>query len=256
MSVSEAWVEMQDWMAKYVGDRPFILILTAFAAVYLLFFSRMVRRTMVVPLLLMAIIVINPFLYARLYKDLRYWRFFWMFPEIILIGIAFADVSRRMKPQWLKSLSLAVIAAIIILIGKYAFAPETIYPNSFEPTANWYKVSAIAKQNCDIILADNPTPKCIFQHNMCETRQVSGEIMQLYGRDANGYIMAASPEALEVDSCWHKEPAKQEYIFQYAEANGYTHICCDTSLGFDEMAAAHGFSILSEMDGSTIYHRE
>ena len=252
MSISEAWNEMQTWMEKYVDQTPLFLILTAAAAIYLFAVNKSVRKKILVTLLLLVPIVINPVLYKFVYHKLRYWRLFWILPEAVLIGLAFADISTRINRQWIKCICLAGISLVMIFGGKYAFSTES----DIQPMDNIYKVSKIVKQNCDIILADNPTPKCIFQHGMCETRQYSGNIMQLYGRDANGYIIKASKDALKVDSCWHVDPEGQEYIFQYAEENGYTHICCDTELQFDEMAKAHGFSVLSEKDGTTIYHKE
>ena len=59
------------------------------------------------------------------------------------------------------------------------------------------------------------------------------------------YIRVNKRKARIVYNSWNGEPEEQEYIFTVAQEKGYTHICCKTTDGFDEMADRHGFSILS-----------
>lgn len=255
MSVSEAWQEMLEWMRLYVGEQPLMLVLAADALIILLLANRNVRKTIVIPLLIMMPIVINPVLYKFVYKEQRYWRFFWMLPEAVLIGLAFAEICRKTVKQWVRCAALVLTAGTLILAGSYPFAPDAEIPRPLKPAENLYKVNQHVKENCDIILADNPSPRCIFQGGFTQTRQYSGDIMQLYGRDVDGYIMAPSENAVRVYDAWNGEPEEQEFIFRFAQENGYTHICCETTEGFNEMASAHGFSILSESEEYTIYHR-
>lgn len=255
MSLSQAWLEMKEWMSKYAGDSPLFLILAIIAFVYLLIVNRFVRKSIIIPLLLMIPVLINPILYKYIYVDTRYWRLFWIFPETVLIGWAVADLSTRFRFQLVKSLGLIIIAGLIILFGKYAFSPETKIPGNFTIAENLYKVNASVKENCDVILADNPHPKCIIQAGATETRQYSGDIIQLYGRDVEGFYIEPSQKALEVDSRWHKDLKDLEYMLTVAEEDDYTHICVRTREGLNDMAAAHGFSVLSENSNWTIYRR-
>lgn len=253
MSVSQAWAAIKEWVNVYVGKDPVVMILAIDALIYLLIANKSVRKTLIIPILCLVPVIINPILYKYVYKDLRYWRFFWILSETVLIGIAFADLSRKMNKQWVKCAGLIVTAGTIILIGQNVFLPKK---GEFKPKENLYKISQTVKTNCDIILADNPNPKCIFQSGVTETRQYSGYITQMYGRDVDGYIMGPSTEAVRVYNSWNGEPEEQEYIFTVAQEKGYTHICCITTEGFDEMATRHGFSILSKTEEWTIYHRK
>ena len=254
MSVAEAWEAMLDWMRSYGGTNWIMLILSGGAAVYLLVAKQNVRKAIIWPIVLLIPVVINPLLYNYIYKDLRYWRFFWLLPEAVLIGLAAADVSRRISAQWAKCVVLAAVAAFVMLTGNNVFLPES---GQFYPADSIRKVSPEVREACDIILADNPNPKCIFQDWLAnETRQYSGEIMQLYGRDIDGYITEPSMEAVRVHQSWNGTQEEQESIFAFAKEQEYTHICCVTTDGFNEMAEAHGFSLLAETEGRSIYHRD
>lgn len=256
MTILEAWEAIRKWMDLYIGEDPIFLILAVDALIYLLIANKSIRKTIIIPILFMIPVVINPILYKYIYHDLRYWRIFWAFPELILIGLAIVDIARKINNQWTKIICLLATAITIMLAGKYAFAPENRYPASFQPANLPYKVSKTVKENCDIILADNPYPKCIFQDGVCETRQYSGYITQLYGRDVDGYIMGPSEEGAKVYKSWNGTTEEHEYIFQIAEEKGYTHICCHSKKELDEMALKHGYSILATTVDYTIYHRQ
>ena len=255
MSFSEACKEMLEWMRLYAGEHPLMLILAADALILLLLANKSIRKMIGIPLLVMVPVVINPILYKYLYKDLRYWRFFWILPEAVLIGLAFAEISRKAGKQWVKCVGLVLVAGTLILAGTNPFSPDARIPRPLKKAENLYKINQYVKENCDIILADDPNPRCIFQGGFTQTRQYSSDIKQLYGRDVDGYYMLPSEAGMRVYAAWNGEPEEQEYIFSYAEENDYTHICCETTEGFNEMAAAHGFSILSETEEYTIYHK-
>ncbi len=253
MTVSEAWDFMRAWMSFYVNGNPAFLILAGAAFVYLMIVNRNVRKGMLWPILLMVPVVINPVLYKYVYKDLRYWRFFWLLPEAVLIALAVADLGRRVNKQWAKCLVLAAAATVLILTGQNVFSPEA---GQFAAADNNRKVSREVRENCEIILADNPAPKCIFQDWIAnETREFSGEITQLYGRDIDGYIIWPSEEAVRVKGWWDGTTEEQEGIFAFAEEDGYTHICCLSKEEYGEMAGKHGFVLLAEVNGRSIYKR-
>ena len=253
MTLSQAWTEMQKWMERYVGEHPFLLIFAVDALIFLLIANKSIRKSIIVPLLCLVPIVINPVLYKYIYRTQRYWRFFWILPVAALIGMAFADLSQKMNKQWVKCIGLIATAGTIVLLGQNIFLPGS---GKFRPTDSLYKIDPTIRQKCDIILADNPNPKCIFQWEYWETRQYSGYITQMYGRDIDGYIIGPSSVARKVSSSWDGGPEEQEYIFKVAQEQEYTHIFCRTTEGFDEMAERHGFSILSKTEVWTIYHRK
>ena len=253
MSISQAWAEIRQWMNIYTTEHLILFILAIDALIYLLIANKRIRKSMIIPILCLIPIIINPILYKYVYKGLRYWRFFWILPEVVLIGLAFADLSKKINKQWVKCVSLIATAGTLMIMGQNVFLPKA---GEFKPKENLYKIDQSVKQNCDIILADNPYPKCIFQRGFTQTRQYSGNITQMYARDVEGYIIGPSKEARIVYNSWNGEPEEQEYIFTVAQEKGYTHICCRTTEGFDEMADQHGFSILSKTDDWTIYHRK
>ena len=254
MTVGEAWGAMRDWMSSYVNGNPVFLILAAMAFVYLMIVNRNVRRGMLWPILLMVPVVINPVLYKYVYKDLRYWRFFWLLPEAVLIGLAVMDLGRRTKKQWAKCLVLVAAAAVLVFTGQNVFLPEA---GQFAVADNNRKVSKEVRENCEIILQDNPAPKCIFEDWIAyETREFSGEITQLYGRDIDGYIIWPSGEAEMVKSWWDGSEEEKEQIFAFAANGGYTHICCLSREEFYGMAEKNGYSLLAEVNGRSIFKRK
>ncbi len=254
MSLQQAWQEMIGWMKEYAGEQPFILILAFLSLIYLFCFNKDIRVRIIVPVLFFVPIVINPLLYRIIYYKIRYWRLFWMIPDALLIGMAFIDLCRRIKPQWLKCVVLVLSAATIALAGKNVFLSEGWV---IAPTDNPYGVSNVTREVCDAILQDNPHPRCIFIDWIYnQTRMYSGDIEQMYGRDYDGFIYPINPEIKAAADHWMKEPKDWEYLFAYAAEHNYTHVCMHADPEQKEIAKAHGFSLIAEFDWRCVFRNE
>ena len=255
MSIAEAWQEIVHWIEEYTGSNPVIFILALDAAVYLMIVSEDIRKKIIFPLIVLIPIVINPILYKYIYYDLRYWRFFWMLPDAVLIGLAVADICRRVRKAWLKCAVLVVIAASLALIGTNMFLPTE--ENLFLPAESALKLTPETIEACETILNDNPKPRVIFNDYICiQSRQYSGDIIQMYGRDYDGFIIGMTPEVREIaEVSWYTVKEKDmDRMFQYAFDCGYTHCCLRTMDGLDEIAGRYGFTLLKQFGLYSIYH--
>lgn len=255
MGLGEAWQEMVRWIRDYSADgKAAILWLALASAVYLFIRHKEIRTRILIPLLVLVLLLINPILYAKVYHKLRYWRLFWMFPDCLLIGWAGVDLCGRCRGKLTKGLCLATICLVIAAAGKNVYSARAGY---FSPADSLYKVSANTRMICEAILADNPHPKCIFEGGIkSETRQYSGEIEQLYGRDIDGYIMKPSKEVRAFMAEWKTDPPDNGVLFRYARENGYTHVCVYPREGMEEAAEENGYSVLTSVNSWTIYRRD
>ena len=72
---------MMNWLKLYISEKPAFFIITVLALLYLHIFNQSVRKTIVIPILVLVPVVINPILYKYVFRDLRYWRFFGFLPK-------------------------------------------------------------------------------------------------------------------------------------------------------------------------------
>jgi len=250
-----AWNEILEEIHTYTGEPAVILFIALAAAVYLMIMNRDVRTKILVPLLILIPVVINPPLYHYVYRDLRYWRFFWLLPQSCLIAMALNDLCRRFRQPWLKCLCLAVTAAGIVLVGTNVYLRE----DKYSPTANPYKILQRTIDISDIILADDPHPRVVFDNKVCfETREYSGEIIQPWGR--HGMTDSAEARAFYYEMI-SQTPKDREALFAYAEQNGYTYVSCrkhqeEKAKELKKTAKAHGYELLDTWEKYFIFRKK
>ena len=175
---------MIDWIQEYYGNIPF-LIPALLGYVYFSIISKDFRKKLLFPLLLLVIVLMVPTLYQYLYVKTRYWRWFWMVPNSYITAAAVVSIIRRIKKNWVKGICLAVCIGAIVLGGDFIYSSDV-----FVKTQNLYKIDQEYVDICEAIVAENPSPLCILDANIhMRGRQVAGNILTLYGRDANGYIV-------------------------------------------------------------------
>lgn len=256
MTIAEAWQEIVYWIREYTGEDATMLILAIDAAIYLMIVNKDIRARIIVPLLALVPIIINPILYKHVYHDLRYWRFFWILPDTVLISLAVADICKRVQKQWVRCVSLIVIAGSLALLGTNMFLPTE--ENLFLPAESILKLTPETIEACKAIEEDNPDAKCIFTDYICiQARQYSPRFTQLYGRDVDGFIMGMDPEVREIaDASWYVSKNKDpEKLFSYARDHGYTHCCLRTAEEADQVAERYGYSLLKQFGLYSIYHK-
>ena len=254
MNIAQAWREMCEWMITYTdGGNAMTLILAIAAAVYLLLFNREIRKKMIFIILLVAVLVINPVLYIYLYQGNRYWRMFWILQETVLIGACVADICRRIKKPVIKCLLLTAAVVGILLTGQNGFTKEGWFIEAQSP----YKLYKETAEVCDLILADDPHPKCIIESQInCETRQYSGEIIQLWGR--HGPMYERSNDTLNMYLRWNREPKQWDALFQNAGNRDVGYVCVDyndTIPAAEAAAAENGYELLGEAGGRVVFRK-
>lgn len=257
MTISKAWHDILYWIKTYSGEKPWILILAILAAVYLFIANKDIKYRMIIPILVLVPVVINPILYKYMYHSQRYWRFFWMLPDVILIGLAFADISKRINNSWLKCLSLFITAGIIILTGRNMFLPSK--ENPFMPMDDVRKLRKETREACEVILAENPSPKCVFNDWLkTEVRQYSGDITLMYARDYDGFIIGMDPKDKEIAEVSYYNVKEKDWdrFFKYVKEKGYTHLCLrnEDEEDFKAIAEEYGYSLLEKQGNRNIYH--
>lgn len=265
LSFQESCQEIWGWLQKYAGSSPWMLLLSIAACLYLLISSRTFRQNLLLPIILLIAIVINPLLYSLVYNNhnlpfvagygLRYWRFFWMLPQGLLIGLAVSDLMGRLSNSLLRCMSLILVAGIIILTCQNMFMDK----KQFRPAASVYKINASVQKACEMILEDNPQPLCLFDnHFSAQAREYDGSIRQVWGRGGTWNVVS-DPEALEAHHQLRAKPRNWEYVFEFAEQRGVTHIASIRRKGEDKkellaMAERHGYTVMHKT-GRTIIFR-
>ena len=258
--------EMGNAIGLYAGGFPALTLLSIAGAVYLFVVSGEFRRKLLGPAIVLAFIVVNPVLYSLLYGNnnlpfvtnygLRYWRFFWLLPQGIMIGAAAGQLLSRFLSPLARCLGMGVAAALILLAGQNIFTYEQV----FKPSTSAYKLRPTVQAVCEKVLADDPEPLCMFDNVIStEAREYSGSIRQLWGRSGVWNIVT-DPQALEVYNQLTGRPRDLEAIFAYAEQRGVTHISfvVRAKEDWDEMLASarrHGYEELDRIDNRIILHR-
>ena len=251
-SWAEAWKEITHEIGLYTGSSLWLLILSSAAAVYLFIARKETRRRILYPLLVLVPVIVNPVLYHYVYRDMRFWRFFWVAPQSVLVALAFIDLTARFRKGWVKCLCLLALSGIVALCGSNIF----LY-GEYHPTENPYKISQRTIDICDRILADDPHPLCIFDTIVhYDARQYNGNIRQAWSKNGNG----ATGETKKIFKLMQEPVRDWKTIFRFAKENGYTHVTCSPKQGetiskIRKTASKYGYKVLSRVGKHVIFHR-
>ena len=172
MNYTEIFSQMNDWIKLYYYESGHWL-LAVMSYLYLFASSKGIRRKLIWPTVLLVFLLMNPILYAKLYEGTRYWRWFWMIASAPVIAAAFMRLVKSSPKNAEKLVVFCSILVLIVKTGSFAYDDGSYYG-----TENLYKINQYVKENCDIILADDPNPRCIFQGGFTQTRQYSSDIKQ------------------------------------------------------------------------------
>lgn len=250
----------------YAGKSPWLMLLSVASCLYLLIASPAFRKKLLLPIIILFVLVVNPVLYSLVYGNnnlpfvssygLRYWRFFWMLPQAILVGLAAMHVIRRLSSALPRCIALAVAAGIILMTGPTIYANERI----FKPAQSAYKLTGTVETICEIILNDDPQPLCLFDKTMsAQVREYSGNIQQTWGRNGNWNLVQDS-EAYAVYNALREKPRDWDTVFNFAEQRNVTHISFrlnkqDNRKEMLALAKAHGYDVLKKLGRRYVLHR-
>ena len=265
LSLRESCQAMWNTAVMYAGRQPWSLLLSVAALLYLLIASPDFRKKLLLPVVILLLLVFNPVLYSLVYGNnnlpfvtrygLRYWRFFWMLPQSILIGLAAMDILRRLPSAPLRCAALAVAAGIILLTGPSMYQDT----RQFKPAGTPYKLGVGVPEACEAILQDDPHPLCMFDDYYCaQVREYSGDIRQMWGRDGV-WNLIPDAEALEMFNALQQKQRDWDRIFTYAREHGVTHISFRILKAYRkemlEAAKAYGYGVLQRRGGRYVLHR-
>lgn len=250
--IKELWdilISIYDTFMNYYGGRGYLaLMLVAAVCLFVLYKE---DRRFIWPVLLMMFLVFNPVLYKYLFHRLVFWRMFWTIPEVLIIALAAARMVKRCRKDRDKLLLMAVLSAVIIIVGTNVHKH-----GSFYTADNPYKVPQSSVNVFDTILAENPNPKTIMPDPLfIYARQYSGNIEMMYGRDVQGYIVYTTQDRLDMFAAIQNENPDYGYIFAVAKGNDVDFIVIDEShaAADAEMQARFGYYEIAVVEGYRIY---
>ena len=247
----KAWMQpVLDWATAYYGNKWYLLF-ALIAYVYLFFATKESRRKFGYPCLLIAFLVLNPILYKYVYSKIIYWRLMWLLPNSMAIAYATVLFVKKRKYGWVKIAFFTIAIFVIIFKGTNVYKLSGMIE-----AANEQKVAAAVQQVCDEMLAVDKTPRCIVPVDMsCEIRQYSGNIEQMYGRNADGYINTLDDLSQRIANEVSKETPDYNYVFAQAMAKNYNFIVLeDWKEVPDDILNSYGYILYSNKAGYNLYY--
>lgn len=214
----EAAKAILNHIKNYYPDRVYLLLFLC-AMLYIFLTNKKLRNKLVIPMIAIAVIVVNPVLYKLIFHKLIYWRFFWIFSDVLIISYVLTDLVRKSDKVWVKVLICAFCAGIICLAGVNVFKSGALVK-----TQNKEHLDANTKSVCDAMLAMNKQPKCVVPLELTwEARQYCGDIEMMYGRNADGFINRVDP-ACDLVQESIAEGVGFDYVFLMATSHGYPFV--------------------------------
>lgn len=185
----QSWKEIIEYWLTCNGNN-ILVIFYLLSLAYLLIFEKKVRMRLAFPAIIITLAILNPITFNLIFPKLFYngtsWRAFWMIPEVTVIAFAFASLVKRVKHRVFRPMLALFLCGLILLSGPILYTN----PNySFTTSDNYRKIPQEAIDVVDTLLTYEAEPHVVMDQSlMCYTRQVSGHVIQMYGRDAQGYI--------------------------------------------------------------------
>lgn len=248
--MSESLKSMNNWIKLYYPDMIYVCVIVI-AAVYLFVYKKEHRKSIIYPLIVILICILNPVLYQKLLSRMVYWRMFWMIPDAVIIAYAVTDIIKRGKTYLVKGMLLAAGVCCIIFTGVRVYDKDV-----FDWTKNPQKVSADTEAVCDAILAIDKHPKCVIPDGMyCEARQYNGDIELMYGRNAEHYINNLAEKYIPVHFQMQSDNPDYDYVFSVAKEDGYNFVVCSKEKPVNEtILIRYGFNGCVDAGNYWVYY--
>ena len=239
---------------SYFEDGAFLWLFAA-ALLYLFFFEKDLRRTLVYPSLLVMLFIFNPVLYELVYrKVLLYacWRTLWLLPVLPVVMAAFCRLVRKSTRTLVRVTVLFILSLVIVLSGDNLYTSDLGNYARFEKAPNPHKIPPEAIHVANTLLELSDQPKALVSSTLASyIRQYSGSIQIMYGRTGceGDYMGALSlvPSNMECDF--------PNYLFvHYAmKHHGFEYMVAPQVTATDEEMRQCGFIKKASVDGYDIY---
>jgi hypothetical protein len=243
--------EMMEWGAKYIGDGAFFGMALV-SCVFLYVTSQKDRKRIVYPIIASIVLAMNPFSISLLFSGMSYWRFLWMIPDGILIGIFFVKMIKVCRVKREVIAAFVSFMLIIMISGTYVYG-EGKFMKAQTPD----KLSRGVKAVCETMLELDDHPRALMREKyLCEVRQYSGDIELYYGRNIHWYITFFD---------WEHQNYYKMMESRNPNYDKLLALCLEEDLNFivtyanraipENILEEYGFREVTEKDNSIIYYR-
>lgn len=248
--MTETINQMYNWIKLYYPDMKYV-ILIIISMGYICVCKKEHRKSIIYPIIVILVFVLNPIIYQKLLKNMSYWRMFWMIPDAIIISYAITDIIKKCKALWSKVILILACMGMIIFFGKNVYNRDV-----FDIIKNPQKVSADTETVCEAILAIDKHPRCIMPDGMyVEARQYNGDIELMYGRNADGYINELDDRYMNVHYQMQSETPNYDYVFSVAREDEYSYVVCNKNKPVsDDILQMYGYSSCIDVGNYWVYY--
>lgn len=176
-----------NWLREFNDEGlHFILMFLALAYILISRKEKYHRRLFIGYSLLFTVVYFCPvtsWVITRAIGELVYWRMLWMMPLPIIIAYAGVKIWCRIEKKWQRGLSIAALAAVLVLLGQFIYLDGCPY----EKRTNWEKIPESPVAICNIINADRKSKEewvllAAPEDMVPYIRVYDGSIHQVYGR--------------------------------------------------------------------------
>ena len=254
----EIWIEqIRAYIYDYFGNGSVIVYLYIGCLIYLCFCGKRIRRLIVYPSIIMTLVIINQVLYGVVWVKLveyAFWRLLWMIPIIPVIICAVLNIDYYIKTRW------STIALMFLLSLGISKKFENIYDmdNMYVKVSNPYKLPDSTIEIGEKILEYDIEPVIIAPARQYSyLRQYSGDIKQVFGRNADGYIgiCNSSPDWRELINLTANNGGNTNRYIELANEFGVEFIVLPDTHGFKDINK-NGYDIIAESSGYVIYQKQ
>ena len=253
----EIWVEpIKAYICNYFGSSSIIIYLYIGCLIYLCFCGKRTRRLIVYPSVIFTLVIINPICYGLIWTKLigyAFWRMIWMIPIIPVIACAVLNIDYYIKSKW------STIALMILLLLGISKRFENIYDmdNMYVKVSNPYKLPDSTIEIGKIILEYDKEPVIIAPASQyCYLRQYSGDIKQVFGRNAEWFIgiYNSNPVWWELISLTVDNGGDTIRYIELANEFGADYIVLPDNHSFKEIDK-QGYNIIANCSGYVMYQK-
>ena len=244
---------------NYAGGR-YLMVLFLLALLFLLFAEKNKRRRaifvyMPLSLLLLFFFPIFRKVFVRLMggEGDTYYRVLWLIPMGMITayaGVKLAGILYDRKGAWLKRLTLVILAAAVILCGKYVYASQ--YMSKAE---NPYHLPQKVIDICELIAPEEGEERiwAVFPTDLVYfVRQYDTNIQLLYGREmVEPKWQYAEPVHTVMN---HPTTIDIEALLELTRERYCTYIVLPNNKGVSEAPESYGLELLDTVDGYPVYY--
>lgn len=237
---------------SYAGNLIFPIYLASL--VYLAVTDRENRKKIVGPSVILMLLLFNPVLYDRLYiKTLSYayWRSLWLIPAVPVIACAVIRLFGHLPARWMKAVAAVDLAVLIVVGGTFVYSGSG---RSVVRADNVYKLPQDAVDVSRELLRLSDEPHVVMDEGLfCYTRQYSSRIIQMYGRDAWGYMDSMRDDYRAVYDELRRSTPDYGLVAGTMRDNGFTYLVQNKEKEDQASVENAGFRFVSEVDGYHIW---